>query len=164
MYNECPGQLPPGLRVAVAQGSLNPMLMSQFQDPMNLTELGMPADTQDCIDNLTQHFPPPTTQLSSEGCFQDVETTRDMMNDFLRVLRMLERQDASHMSFWIMVTVALLLLGYRMRAQFDYASRAVRMGPAEEKAYARTHRMAAGVLEKEAWEDGDAELKMGFEM
>ena len=44
-FNECPDQLPPDLRVALAEGSLQPVLFSQFQSPrssLNLTDLGAP--------------------------------------------------------------------------------------------------------------------------
>ncbi len=167
MFHECPDQLPPDLRIVVAQGSLNPAIMSQFQDAtMNVTELGMPADAQECIENLTRQFPAPTAQVSDNDCFQAVEEVRDMMNEFLRVLRVFEREvDGSHLSFQAMIVLGLVLLSYRMRSQFLKASQNVEMGAQEEEGYARVFRMTAGVLEEEAWEDEseNAQLKIGFE-
>lgn len=171
VYNDCPDQLPPGLRVALAHGSMSPVIISQFQDPrstLNITDLGMPPETRECLNNLTQRLPqlqPTANANSGSSCFNDVEATRDMMNDFLRIIRTFDRQKNEHVSFGILVVVALLMLSYRMRVQFEYASQAVRMTPQEELQYAMSHRDVKGVLDDAAWEDsGDPKLAPDWTM
>ena len=158
-YNECPDQLPPGLRVAMAHGSMSAVITSQFQDPrstLNITDLGMPPETRECVNNLTQRFPQPTTNANSDSsCFNDVEATRDMMNEFLQIIHRFARQKNKHVSFMILVVVALLMLAFRIRVEFEYASQAVRMTPQEERQYAMSHRNVKGVLDDTAWEDSD---------
>ena len=160
VYNDCPDQLPPGLRVALAHGSMSPVIISQFQDPrstLNITGLGMPPETRECINNLTQWFPERTTNETSAGssCFSDVEATRDMMNDFLRIVRTFDKEKNKHVSFGILVVVAMLMLAFRIRVQFEYASQAVRMTPQEERQYGMSLRDVKGVLGDAAWEDSD---------
>ena len=164
VYNDCPDQLPPGLRVAMAHGSMSPVIISRFQDPrsiLNITGLGMPPETSECINNLTKRFPQLIPQRATNdssadsNCYNDVETTRDMMNDFLRIVRTFDQANNEHVAFKMVVVVALLMLAFRVRVQFEYASQAVRMTPNEEREYAMSHRDVRGVLDDAAWEDSD---------
>eukprot|EP01043_Picozoa_sp_COSAG02_P018476 COSAG02_NODE_863_length_16409_cov_16.571613_8_plen_298_part_00 len=155
----------------MAHGSMSPVISSQFQDPrstLNITDLGMPPETRECLTNLTQRLPqhqPTANANSGSSCFNDVEATRDMMNDFLRIIQTFDRQKNEHVSFGILVVVALLMLSYRMRVQFEYASQAVRMTPQEELQYAMSHRDVKGVLDDAAWEDsGDPKLAPDWTM
>ena len=117
----------------------------------------MPPETRECINNLTQQFPQRTTNENSAGssCFNDVEAIRDMMNEFLRIVRTFDQEKNEHVSFGILVVVAMLMLAFRVRVQFEYASQAVRMTPQEERQYAMSHRDVRGVLDDAAWEDSD---------
>ena len=111
----------------------------------------------ECVNNLTERFPQQAVRLDSEGCFRDVTATTEMMNNFLKVMRGLQRDGSSHYAFQSMTICAMFMLFFSIYKQFLYGTQAVEMSPDDEKEYCRVRSMEAGIVEDEGWEDRDGD-------
>ena len=111
----------------------------------------------ECVNNLTERFPQQAVRLDSEGCFRDVTATTEMMNNFLKVMRGLQRDGSSHYAFQAMTYCAMLMLLFSIYKQFLYGTQAVEMSPDDEKEYCRVRSMEAGIVGDEGWEERDGD-------